>query len=131
MPLVLIFWLVSSGWLLVTKIMPSLTPGSPPGYQAFYTEGKRLGPVAWTVLLNDRPLGWATSRSERTEEGGIEVESLLHFDRLPIKEVLPAWARPLLPQSVDADAAIAAPYRMDGLEPRLGHRDLLFLACFV
>ncbi len=106
MPLVLLFWLVSSGWLLVTKIMPSLTPGSPPGYQAFYTEENRLVPVAWTVLLNDRPLGWATSQSERTEEGGIEVESLLHFERLPIKEVLPAWATKLLPQSVDADAAM-------------------------
>jgi hypothetical protein len=105
MPLVVLFWIVTSGWLLVTKILPSLAPGSLPGYQAFYTEENRLVPVAWTVLWNDRPLGWATSQSERTEEGGIEVESLLHFDRLPINEVLPPWAKPLLPQSFNANAA--------------------------
>ena len=105
MPLVVLFWFVTSGWLLVTKILPSLAPGSPPGYQAFYTAENRLVPVAWTVLWNDRPLGWATSQSERTEEGGIEVESLLRFDRLPITEVLPPWAKPLLPKSFNADAA--------------------------
>jgi len=109
MPLVVLFWVVTSGWLLVTKILPSLAPGAPPGYQAFYTAENRLVPVAWTVLLNDRPLGWATSRSERTEEGGIEVESLLHFDRLPINDVLPPWAKPLLPQSFNADAV----YQLD------------------
>jgi hypothetical protein len=28
-PLVLIFWCVTSGWLLVEKILPGLSPGSP------------------------------------------------------------------------------------------------------
>jgi len=105
MPLVVLFWMVTSGWLLVTKILPSLAPGSPPGHQAFYTADNRLVPVAWTVLWNDRPLGWATSQAERMEEGGIEVESLLHFDRLPINEVLPPWAKRLLPPSFNANAA--------------------------
>jgi len=98
-PLVIIFWCASSGWLLLTKILPSLSPGSPPGYQALYTSENRLVPVAWTVLWNDKPLGWATSQSERTQDGGMEVESLLHFDRLPIDEVMPAWSKPLLRQS--------------------------------
>lgn len=54
-PLVFIFWGVSSGWLLVEKILPTLSPGSPPGYQALYTSENRLVPVAWTVLWNDQP----------------------------------------------------------------------------
>jgi len=106
-PLVVIFWGVTSGWLLVEKILPSLSPGSPPGYQAFYTSENRLVPVAWTVLWNDQPLGWATSQSERTPEGGMEVKSLLHFDRLPINEVLPTWAKLLLRQSFDPGISYA------------------------
>lgn len=106
-PLVILFWCVSSGWLLLAKILPSLSPGSPPGYQALYTSENRLVPVAWTVLWNDQPLGWATSQSERTQDGGMEVESLLHFDRLPIDEVLPAWTKLLLRQSFDPNASYA------------------------
>jgi len=101
-PLVVCFWCVTTGWLVVEKILPTFLPGSPPGYQALYASGNRLIPVAWTVLWDERPLGWATSESRRTVEGGLTVESLLHFDRLPIDEMLPAWTknllRPLLPQ---------------------------------
>jgi hypothetical protein len=100
-PFVLIFWGVSSGWLLAAKILPGLSPGSPPGYQALYTTENRLVPVAWTVFWKDQPLGWALSQSERTAEGGMEVESLLHFDRLPINEVLPPWTKIRLRQSFD------------------------------
>ena len=100
-PLVVIFWCVSSGWLLVEKILPSLSPGSPPGYQALYVSENRLVPVAWSVLWNEQPLGWALSQSERTEEGGMEVKSLLHFDRLPINDVLPAWTKMFLRHSFD------------------------------
>ena len=100
-PLVLIFWCVTSGWLLVEKILPSLAPGSPPGYQALYMTENRPVPVAWTVLWNEQPLGWAMSQAERTEQGGMEVESLLHFDRLPIDEVLPPWTKLLLRHSFD------------------------------
>ena len=98
-PLVVIFWCVSSGWLLVEKILPALSPGSPPGYQALYVSENRFVPVAWSVLWNEQPLGWALSQTERTDEGGMEVKSLLHFDRLPINEVLPAWTKMFLRQS--------------------------------
>lgn len=106
-PLVVLFWCVSSGWLLVEKILPSLSPGSPPGYQALYVSDNRLVPVAWTVLWNDQPLGWALSQSERTEDGGMEVKSNLHFDRLPLNEVLPAWTKMFLRQPIDPKASYA------------------------
>jgi len=98
--LVVVFWCVTTGWLVVEKILPSLAPGSPPGYQALYASGNRLAPVAWTVSWNDLPLGYATSEAVRTESGGMEVESLLHFDRLPIDEMLPAWTKLLLRPTV-------------------------------
>lgn len=106
-PLVVIFWCASSGWLLVEKILPSLSPGSPPGYQALYVSENRLVPVAWTVLWNDQPLGWAISQSERKEDGGMEVKSLLHFDRLPINEVLPSWTKMFLRQSFEPGVSYA------------------------
>ena len=104
-PLVVLFWGVTSGWLLVEKILPTLSTGSPPGYQALYLAENRPIPVAWTVLWNDQPLGWATSQSTRTDAGGMEVRSLLHFDRLPINEVLPEWAKPLVRRSFDTNAS--------------------------
>jgi hypothetical protein len=90
-PIVVVFWCLSSGWLLVEKILPSLSPGAPPGYQAIYTSEAGLVPVAWTVLWNDRPLGWAVTEGRRTGSGGLLVDSLLHFDRLPLDEIVPAW----------------------------------------
>lgn len=91
-PAVVVFWLVTTGWLVVTKILPSLNPGLPPGHQALYASGSRIIPVAWTVLWNERPIGWALSTATRTESRGLDVESRLHFDRLPLNEMLPGWA---------------------------------------
>ena len=101
-PIVVVFWCVTSGWLLVEKILPSLAPGSPPGDQAIYTSDSGLIPVAWTVHWNDQPLGWAIAESQRTPLGGLVVDSRMHFDRLPLDEILPAWTsllvRKALPQ---------------------------------
>jgi hypothetical protein len=101
-PIVVVFWCVTSGWLLVEKILPALAPGSPPGYQAIYTSDSGLIPVAWTVHWNDQPLGWAIAESQRTPLGGLVVDSRMHFDRLPLDEILPAWTsllvRKALPQ---------------------------------
>lgn len=91
-PLVLGFWFVTTGWLVVTKIAPAFNPGLPPGHQAFFASGDRLVPVAWTVMLNDRPVGWALSTARRGEAGDLDVETRLHFDHLPLKDVLPSWA---------------------------------------
>lgn len=99
-PIVVVFWCVTSGWLLVEKILPSLAPGSPPGYQAIYTSESGLIPVAWTVQWNDQPLGWAIAESQRTAPGGLLVDSRLHFDRLPLEEIVPAWTSLLVRKSL-------------------------------
>lgn len=104
-PFVVLFWLATSGWLLVEKILPTLAPGTPPGQQSLYTsQGK---PVAWTVFWNDQPLGWSLSQSRRESDGGMEVESTLHFDRLPMDEILPSWTKFILKNSLDPRALFA------------------------
>lgn len=95
-PLVLVFWAVSTGWLFAARILPAWTPGSPPGAQAFHLADGRVAPVAWSVLLDDEPKGWAISRTAPGEAGTMRVESLLHLDDLPIGRLLPPWSRLLL-----------------------------------
>lgn len=99
-PIIIVFWLLTTSWLVVAKIVPSLLPGSPPGYQALYAANNRLIPVAWTVLWKDRPLGWAVTESHRATDGSVTVQTVLHFDRIPLEEILPAWTRPLVGQSL-------------------------------
>ena len=106
-PIVVGFWLVTSGWLVVTKILPSLSPGSPPGQQALYTSGHRPIPVAWSVHWNEQPVGWALATSEPQDDGGLVVESRLQFDKLPLDEMLPVWAG-LLVRRVVHDRAPAS-----------------------
>lgn len=91
-PIVVAFWIATSGWLVTAKILPAWRPGSPPGYQGLYGEGSRLRPVGWTVQWNGCPLGWAVAESTRAADGGLTVDSHLHFERMPVDEVLPSWA---------------------------------------
>lgn len=114
-PIVVGFWLVTSGWLVVTKILPSLSPGSPPGQQALYTSGDRPIPVAWSVHWNDRPVGAAIATASRQEDGSMVVESRLQFDKLPLEEMLPGWAGLLVRRVVSgaAPASFSARGRLD------------------
>jgi hypothetical protein len=98
-PIVVGFWCVTSGWLLVAKVLPTLRGGAPPGYQALYASGSRLLPVGWTVHWNDNPLGWAVTDSRREADGAVNVRSCLHFDRLPLEDILPDWAGSLVQRS--------------------------------
>ncbi len=102
-PIVIGFWCVTTGWLLVAKILPAWRPGPPPGQQALYASGSRLLPVAWAVACNDQPIGWALTRVTRTERGGVFVDSRLHFDRLPWDEMLPGWATLLVRRVIPED----------------------------
>lgn len=95
-PFVIAFWIATTGWLVASKILPAWQPGSPPGYQGLYGSDGRLGPVGWTVQWNGIPLGWALAESSPAADGGLTVDSWLHFERLPVDEVLPSWASALV-----------------------------------
>lgn len=95
-PLVILFWLVTTGWLVVEKILPFLMPGSPPGYEAIALSEGRTVPVAWTVMWNEEPVGWAFSRAVFDREGMARVRTGLHLDRIPIADVLPKWSKTFL-----------------------------------
>lgn len=99
-PFIVAFWCLTTGWLVIAKILPSLAPPPPPGYQALYTVGGNPTPVAWSVLWNEQPLGWAISLARSTDSGGMTVESRMRLDRIPFESavpgldaVLPGWPR--------------------------------------
>ncbi len=105
-PVVLGFWLVTTGWLLAAKVLPTLRPGSPPGHQAFYASHGKLVPVGWSVECNDRPVGWALTRATRSQGNGLFVDTRLHFKSLPWSEMLPPWAAVMMQQMAhDPEAA--------------------------
>jgi len=68
-PIVIAFWSVTTGWLMVSKILPAWQPGLPPGQQALYASDSRMLPVAWSVACNDQPIGWALTRVTRSAAG--------------------------------------------------------------
>lgn len=90
------FWCLATGWLVIEKIAPSFTTGSPPGHGQILTSGNMSAPVAWTVSWNDDPLGWALADARRLDDGQIAVDSRLHLDRVPLDELLPRWTATVL-----------------------------------
>lgn len=105
-PIVIVFWCLTTSWLVAAKILPSLLPGSPPGYQALYASNNRLIPVAWTVLWKEQPIGWAVSESDRDAGGDVTVKTALRFDRLPIEELLPGWMKPIMGRALERAATV-------------------------
>lgn len=93
---VVAFWCLATGWLFVEKIAPSLSTGSTPGHGQALAPGNRSAPVAWSVLWNDSPLGWALAESRRLDDGLLAVDSRLHLDRVPLDEMLPKWTAEVL-----------------------------------
>ena len=106
-PLVILFWLITTGWLVIEKIAPTLMPGSAPGSQALYAVNNRLIPVGWEVQWNEQPLGWAVSHSVRGDDGSMVVQSLLHFDTLPIDEMLPTWTKLIARRALHRNRSLA------------------------
>jgi len=100
-PVVIAFWVITSAWLFVAKILPDWQPGTPPGLQAFYASEGRLMPAAWTVTCDGAPIGWALTRMTRAPHEGVVVDSRVHFERLPWEELLPGWATLLGRRLVD------------------------------
>lgn len=90
-PVIIAAWAISMNWLVTAKISPTWSETAPPGNQILYATDNKLIPVAWTVLWNDAPVGYAISRATRLPDRALEVDSVLHFDFMPLDEMLPLW----------------------------------------
>ena len=106
---VVVFWLSTMTWLVVVKVLPPLQIGDPPNYRSVYASAPTDYPeyVCWDMLWNERPMGWAKTAVWRAHSGVTEVTSLVHFDRVPIDELAPAWIRPVLRTAVEPIGTLA------------------------
>jgi hypothetical protein len=106
---IVIFWLSTMTWLVIAKVLPPLQIGEPPSYRSIYAVARdeRPEPVCWDLLWNDRSMGWARTQVQRTHADVTEVRSLVHFDRVPVDELAPAWMRPIVRRAVEPIGALA------------------------
>jgi len=93
---VVLLWLSTMGWLLVEKVLPPLRLGDRPDYAAILGDEGKHAPIGWRLSINDQPVGWALSTTHIQPSGLSEIESLVHFDRLPLSEFVPLGLRSLL-----------------------------------
>ncbi|MGO9115187.1 MAG: hypothetical protein ACLP9L_38740, partial [Thermoguttaceae bacterium] len=89
------------GWLVVQKILPSFFTGEPPAYESAAGDSPRP-PVAWHLYLDERPLGWALSEISQQSADTTEIHSLVHFDSLPLDDLLPIYLRAIAHASTHA-----------------------------
>ena len=86
---VVVFWLASMVWLTTTKLVPLLITGERPDYHAgLPATAEKPELIGWELQLNQRPIGWAVNRSRRLADGSGELNSVVHFDHLPLAKIL-------------------------------------------
>ena len=70
--LIVLLWLATTTWLVVSKVVPPLRRGEPPRYGSVYHVDDPAHPeqtaVGWNLSLGDTPLGWALTYLERTTD---------------------------------------------------------------
>lgn len=86
----LVLWFASMGWLLSTKVLPTLTNGQPPDYGDMLpkTEVVNPDPVRWSIRWNSKEIGWAENKITRSLDGTGRIRSEVRFDELPVDQML-------------------------------------------
>ncbi|HVX10991.1 MAG TPA: hypothetical protein VHC22_07420 [Pirellulales bacterium] len=91
------FWLLTMGWLVRAKILPSLIVGEPPTYRKILArDPAQESPASWSISLNDAPIGWAEGSNRVLDNGVTEMRSHVRVTRLPLAEITPGWMSSLL-----------------------------------
>jgi hypothetical protein len=97
-------WLAAMSWLTIEKILPPFFTGEPPVYEST-GDGPRP-PVAWYLYWGERRLGWALSEMNQQSTDTTEIHSLVHFDSLPLDELLPIYLRAIAHASSQAAGSL-------------------------
>ena len=86
---VVLLWLASMSWLVLSKILPSLLVGDPPSYQDILAAQKNEPPVGWRLMHRGDAIGWALSVTVPLQNDLTEIRSRVHFTELPLAELAP------------------------------------------
>ena len=100
-------WMTTMSWLVVTKIMPSLVVGDPPDRVATLAAQAREELVGYEVRWEDEQIGRALICADQMASGATLVDGQIHFDRLPIRRMVPGVLLELFGLRDSAPEAIA------------------------
>lgn len=92
---VVLLWLTTMTWLMKEKVLPSLLVGDPPSYSKIIEAQKQTPPVGWRVSFGNRQIGWALTDTKTQPSGLTDIHGRVHFDTLPLQEMMPGWLRAL------------------------------------
>jgi hypothetical protein len=93
---VIVLWLVTMTWLVKEKVLPPLLRGEPPNYADIARAQLNKSEVGWDILFNNRAVGWALTDAKAQQATGLtEIRGRVHFERLPLDELLSGWLQPL------------------------------------
>lgn len=92
---IVFLWIVTMTWLIKEKVLPSLLTGSPPSQQSLLESAEADQDVGWLIYWGKRPIGWAKSHTERADDDTVRMTTDVHFDHLPISNMIPKWAKKL------------------------------------
>ncbi len=90
---VILLWLSTMSWLVITKVVPPLLIGDPPSYRTILDARRGGPPVGWSMDINGKEMGWALCEITALPQGLTEVHSQVHFDELPLEQMAPDWLR--------------------------------------
>lgn len=109
---IVLFWLASMSWLIAEKVAPPLRVGDRPAPVNQAQPAART-PVAWQLLLNEQPLGWAATDSLQRPDRILELRNRVHLDRFPLQEISPWLARLLDPNGRDGNLPFDTDSRLE------------------
>ncbi len=115
---IILLWLASMSWLIAEKVAPPLLVGERPAAAAEDVQPART-PIAWQLLLNDQPLGWASTDTLERPDRVVELHNRVHLDRLPLREMAPWLARLLDPRGRESETSFDTDSRIELSDGRL------------
>ena len=97
---VVLLWLATMSWLVTKKVLPALMVGEPPTYRTIVEAQHKEPLVGWAMTWDDRPVGWALTKTSAMINGMTEVRSLVRIEDLRLNQVTPDQLKFLIPEGV-------------------------------
>jgi hypothetical protein len=118
---VVLLWLSTMSWLIGRKLMPALWVGDPPDSATILAATQAEPLVGWTLLLDDRPVGWALNLVNMVPQGLTELHSRVHFSELPFSRSVPSWFRQLLGPAIQVPGTLQVEFDSTLVFDAFGH----------
>ncbi len=84
---VLVFWVVTSCWLIVREVIPHFRTGEPPAYFTDVTDEVGGTRIFWNILLKGNSVGTGWSTVQRLPDRNFKLVSELRFLDFPVWKI--------------------------------------------